>query len=299
MGSVDLVRVGLVGGGPWAAGVHAPSITAHPATELTGVWTRRPEQADELAAAFRTTSYPGVDALIADVDVVAFAVPPQIQGELAVRAAGAGRHLVLEKPVAATVEEARAVADAVRAAGVRSSVVLTLRHAPDVQQWLAGMPSAPPGSDTVGSARWLSGALLGGPYAASPWRAEEGALLDVGPHLVDLLDAALGPVTGVGWARYDEPDLWRFGLEHAGGALSTVTTSLRLPVDPSETEFTVFGGAGRHRLPGRVWDAQESYARLLDEMVAAVRGEGATPALDAARGLRLQEILAEVRALAL
>jgi hypothetical protein len=70
-----------------------------------------------------------------------------------VRAAAAGRHLVLEKPVATTVDEARTVVDAVRAAGVHSSVVLTLRHAPDVRDWLAGMPSTPPAADTVGSAR--------------------------------------------------------------------------------------------------------------------------------------------------
>lgn len=48
---------------------------------------------------------------------------------------------------------------------------------------------------------------------------------------MDLLDAALGEVRDVTWARLDEPDLWRFGLVHAGGAHSSVTLSLRLPVD--------------------------------------------------------------------
>ncbi|MBN9098783.1 MULTISPECIES: Gfo/Idh/MocA family oxidoreductase [unclassified Pseudonocardia] len=289
------MRVGLVGGGPWARGVHGPAIVAHPATTLTGVWTRRPEQATELAASLGSTAYADLDALIADVDVVALAVPPLVQGALVVRAAAAGRHLICEKPLAETLDGAREVVEAVTRAGVHSSIVLTLRHAPDVQSWLAGIPSTP-GVDTTGSARWLSGALLGGPFAASPWRAEQGALLDVGPHLVDLLVAALGPVTGVDWAHRTDPDLWRFGLTHAGGATSTVITSLALPVDPTESEFTVFGGAGVHRLPGRVWDAASSYAHLLDELVAAVRGTGPAPALDAAHGLRLQEILDEVRA---
>lgn len=295
---MDHVRVGLVGGGPWARAVHGPAVVAHPATTLTGVWTRRPGQAAELAVAFGTTAYLDVDALLAAVDVVALAVPPRVQGALAVRAAAAGRHLICEKPLAETIDGAREVVDAVTRAGVHSSVMLTLRHAPDVQRWLAGMPSTPPGTDTVGSARWLSGALLGGPYAASPWRAEQGALLDVGPHLVDLLDAALGPVTGIAFARRDDPDLWRIGLVHTGGAQSTVTASLALPVDPTESEFTVFGGAGAHRLPGRVWDPRSSYAHLLDELVAAIRGTGPAPVLDAAHGLRLQEILDEVRAAA-
>lgn len=293
---MDHLRVGLVGGGPWARGVHGPAIVAHPATTLAGVWTRRPQRAAALAAELGSVAYADLDALFADVDVVALAVPPQVQGALAVRAAGAGRHLICEKPLAETLAEARGVVAAVADAGVLSSIVLTLRHAPEVRNWLAGMPASPPGPDTVGSARWLSGALLGGPYAASAWRAEHGALLDVGPHLVDLLGAALGAVTGVSWAHRDEPDLWRFGLVHAGGAHSTVTASLALPVDPTESEFTVFGSAGTHRLPGRVWDARASYTELLGELAAAVRGTGPAPALDAAHGLRLQEILDAVRA---
>ena len=290
------LRVGLVGGGPWARTVHAPGLAGHPDIELGGVWTRRPDAAAELAAEFATVAHPDLDELLEAVDAVALVVPPRAQAALALRAAAAGRHLILEKPVAETVDEARAVVEAMGRTGVLSSMVLTLRHAPDVRDRLAGMPSTPPGADTAGSARWLSGALLGGPYAASPWRAERGALLDVGPHIVDLLDAALGPVTRVDWAHHEDPDLWRFGLAHTGGAHSTVTASLRLPVDPTETEFTVFGGAGRHRLAGRAWDAGASYAALLDELVAAVRGAGPPPALDAARGLRLQEILDEVRA---
>jgi predicted dehydrogenase len=292
------MRVGLVGGGPWARMVHAPALVAHPGTELTAVWMRRPEAAAALAAEFGTRAHTDLDSLLAAVDAVAFAVPPRVQGELAVRAAAAGKHLICEKPLAASVSDARAVVEAAQRTGVLSSMMLTLRHDPAVQEWLAATPDAPAGADTVGSARWLSGALLGGPYAASAWRADQGALLDVGPHVIDLLDAALCPVTGVGWARYDEPDLWRFGMTHAGGALSTVTASLRLPVDPSEIEFTVFGGAGRHQLAGRAADAPSCYARLLDELVAAVRGAGPTPPLDVAHGLRLQEILDEVRAAA-
>jgi predicted dehydrogenase len=140
-------------------------------------------------------------------------------------------------------------------------------------------------------ARWLSGSLLGGPYAASGWRAEHGALLDLGPHVIDLLDVALGPVGEVEWAHRSDPDVWNVGLRHVGGALSTAVLSLQLPVDPSEIELAVFGGVGRHQVGGRVGDARACYARLLDELVAAVRGDGPPPPLDVARGLRLQEIV--------
>lgn len=280
--------MGLVGGGPWARRVHGPALVAHPGTELVGVWTRRPVGLD---AELGTRAVGSFDELLDAVDAVAFAVPPQVQGELAVRAAAAGKHLICEKPLAGDLAGARAVAAA--AAGVTSALVLTLRYDPAIAAWLAAIPRGA-GPDSVGSVRWLSGSLLGGPYATSTWRAEHGGLLDLGPHVIDLLDAALGPVTGVDWAHLDEPDLCRFGLRHDGGAHSTVTVSLRLPVDPSEIELTAFGGVGRHRLGFGGADAPTCYARLLDTFVDAVHGGPPVP-LDAARGLRLQEIVDEVR----
>jgi predicted dehydrogenase len=293
---MDRLRVGLVGGGPWARTVHAPGLVAHAGTDLAAVWMRRPEAAAKLAAEHGARAYTDLEVLFDAVDAVAFAVPPQVQGRLVLFAAAAGKHLICEKPLAGTVEEARAVVRAVERAGVHSTMVLTMRHAPVVRDWLAGMPPEPAGPDTVASARWISGSLLGGPYSTSSWRAEEGALSDLGPHVIDLLDAAVGPVVEVPWARYEEPDLWRFGLLHSGGAQSTVTMSMRVPVDPSEIEFTVFGGAGRHRLAGRGADATTCYAALLDELVAAVDGSGPPPALDVTRGLRVQELVDAVRA---
>lgn len=289
------LRIGLVGGGHWARRVHAPGVAAHPETTLAGVWSRRPEIAEAVTAELGGRAHRSVDDLIADVDAVAFAVPPAVQGELALRAAVAGRHLICEKPLAATPVAARALAEAVQRAGVVSALVLTLRFDARIREWLAGMPAEPPGPDTVGAARWLSGSLLGGPYAASVWRREHGALLDIGPHVVDALDAALGPVAGVEWANRCEPDLWRFGLVHAGGAHSTVTVSLRLPVDPSEIELTVFGGAGRHRFAGRGADARSCYGALLGAFTAAVRDGDAGGLAGVARGLALQEVLEQVR----
>lgn len=288
------VRIGLVGAGPWARLVHAPAMAAHPATAFAGVWSRRPEAAAALAREHGTRVYSTFDDLLAEVDAVAFAVPPQVQAQHAIRAARAGRHVVCEKPLAGALDAAHEVADAADRARIVSTMVLRLRFEPEVEAWLAGI-SRPAGPDTVGSARWLSGSLLGGPYSASPWRVDAGAVLDLGPHVVDLLSAALGSVAAVDWAHRDEPDLWRFGLRHAVGAHSTVTVSLRLPVDPSEFELTVFGGAGRHRLGNRPGSAVTSYGRLLDEFTAAILGDGPPPRLDATHGLYLQELLEQVR----
>ena len=91
---MERLRVGIVGGGPWAQQLHAPAVSAHPRARLAGFWTRRPAVADELATRFGAQAFADPDQLFDAVDVVAFAVPPRVQGELAVRAAAAGRHLI-------------------------------------------------------------------------------------------------------------------------------------------------------------------------------------------------------------
>jgi Oxidoreductase family, NAD-binding Rossmann fold len=106
------VRIGLVGAGPWARLVHAPAMAAHPATAFAGVWSRRPGAAAALAREHGTRVYSTFDDLLADVDAVGFAVPPQVQAQHAIRAARAGRHLVCEKPLAGALDAAHQVADA-------------------------------------------------------------------------------------------------------------------------------------------------------------------------------------------
>ena len=291
----DRLRVGLVGAGPWAATVHAPMIAAHADVELAGVWARRPDAAAALAAAHGAKPFDSVQSLLAAVDIVAFAVPPAVQVPLAIEAARAGRHLVLEKPVAATLDEAYRLADAVSAAGVASIVMLVMRFAPEISGWLESVRSVD--GWRAGSARWLSGALLGGPYSVSPWRHQDGALADVGPHTVDLIDAALGEVTDVLAATYAEPDVWHLILGHRGGATSTVSLSLALPVVPTITSVEVYGDPGHSEMPPRTTPAEDSYARLLDDLVGMVRGGTTQHPCDVHRGLHLQRVLQAAREL--
>src|SRR6185295_18080660 len=92
------LKFGLLGTGYWAAETQAAALAAHPDAEFVGVWGRDPAKAQALADRYGVRAYGGVDALIADVDAVAVALPPDVQGELAARAAEAGRHLLLDKP---------------------------------------------------------------------------------------------------------------------------------------------------------------------------------------------------------
>src|SRR5262245_19223409 len=87
------LRVGLVGAGPWAGKAYAPMLSAGPETQLAQVWSRRPEPAQALAQHFGTKSAPSFEAMLDECEAVAFAVPPDIQAELAIQAARAGKHL--------------------------------------------------------------------------------------------------------------------------------------------------------------------------------------------------------------
>ena len=120
------MRFGLVGTGPWAELAHAPGLAAAEGVELVGIWGRSLGRAQALADSYGVAAYDDYAALLADVDAVAFAVPPAVQGELALAAAGAGRHLLLDKPVAADPDAARALLAAATEAGV-ASVVFFMR----------------------------------------------------------------------------------------------------------------------------------------------------------------------------
>src|SRR5699024_8181894 len=83
------LKFGLLVTGHWAVDTHGPTLAAHPAAVLAGVWGRDFAKAEVLAERCGTTAYKDVDELLADVDAVAIALPPDVQAEQALRAAQA------------------------------------------------------------------------------------------------------------------------------------------------------------------------------------------------------------------
>jgi predicted dehydrogenase len=269
--------------------IHAPGIANHPGTTLTGVWARRQEAAAELAAAHGAEPFADYASMLSTVDAVAFCVPPGVQGPMAIAAAQAGKHVVLEKPIAESVEVASQLAEAVADAGVASLVVLTRRYAPETKEMLAQLHRT--GGWTGADSRWLAGALLDGPFSNSPWRHEKGALDDVGPHAFDLLDAALGEITDVIAANVSETGLWQLILQHEGGATSTVSLCLSLPMQPPFADLTIFGTNGHRTLSNRDTPALDCFTNLLDDFVAMVHSGTTAHECDVRRGLHLQRII--------
>ncbi|MEV5427884.1 Gfo/Idh/MocA family oxidoreductase [Streptomyces sp. NPDC052701] len=289
------MRIGLLGTGPWAQAAHAPALALHGELDFAGVWGRRPQAAEELAGRHGTRAYDDVDALLADVDAVAVALPPDVQADLAVRAARAGCHLLLDKPLAPTVEQGRAVADAVREAQVASVVFFTTRFQPEAEAWIAEQAEVP-GWFTA-RAQWLGAVFTGdSPFAASPWRRDKGALWDVGPHALSVLLPVLGDARRVTAAAHGPGDTVHLVLDHAGGASSTLTLSLTAPPSAAGAAVELRGEAGVTLLPESSQGAVPALVRAADALLTAARTGRAHPC-DAAFGLRVTQVLATAEAL--
>ncbi|MEV6172451.1 Gfo/Idh/MocA family oxidoreductase [Streptomyces sp. NPDC051954] len=287
------MRIGLLGTGPWAQMAHAPALSEHPDLEFTGVWGRRTEAAKELADRHGTRAYDDVDALLADVDAVAVALPPAIQAGLAARAARAGCHLLLDKPLAPTVQEGQAVVEAVREAGVASVVFFTTRFQTLTEAWIT--EQAGRGGWFTARAQWLGSVFTGDSPFATPWRREKGALWDVGPHALSVLLPVLGDVRRVAAAAPGPGDTTHLVLDHTGGASSTLTLSLTAPPAAAGTEVELRGEAGVTLLPEGSEGAVTALVRAADALLTAAR-TGESHPCDAAFGLRVTEILATAEA---
>ncbi|MET0415628.1 MAG: Gfo/Idh/MocA family oxidoreductase [Actinoplanes sp.] len=282
------MRFGLFGTGPWAHQAHAPALAEHADVEFVGVWGRNPDKAAELAGLHGAKPYTDVDALIADVDAVAIALPPDVQAPIAVRAARAGRHLLLDKPIAFTNEQAAEIVATVAERDVASAVFFTRRLMPRLDEFIREAVDA--GGWTEGRVDHVGSIFApGNPFGASAWRKESGGLWDVGPHALALLIGVLGPVTEV-TGMAGPRDMTHVLLRHAGGAISAMTLSVDSP-PAAEREDAVFAGeAGVRAVPEMPWQPVEALGRAIDQLIAAAAG-GPKPALDVRFGAEVTAVL--------
>jgi predicted dehydrogenase len=285
-----LMRVGLIGSGYWARRVHGASVAQNPRTELVGVWGRDAARTAEAAAELETKPFAELAALLEGVDALTFAVPPDVQASIALHAARVGKHLLLEKPLATSVEDARSIEAAVREARVASIVFFTRRFVPETQAWLRRLEDL--GGWVCGRVEIAASIYIeGNPFGSSPWRKEKGALWDVGPHALSLLWPALGEVTSVvaGGGRSDQVHLV---LQHAGNRSSTVSLSIDVPTAAIGGSTYVYGEHGREVAPTGDVDAVRAHSAALDALVDQAQSAEPRHACDVHFGARVVEVLA-------
>jgi predicted dehydrogenase len=283
------MRFGLFGTGPWAHQAHAPGLAAHRDVEFAGVWGRDEKKAAALAEEYGTRAYDSMAALIDDVEAVALALPPDVQAPIALRAAHAGRHLLLDKPVAFQAEAAEEIAAATAEHNVASVVFFTRRFMPQMREFLSN-------ADAAGG--WVEARVdnvgtiydPGNPFGASLWRRESGGLWDVGPHAVALVIPVLGRVTEVS-AMVAPHDMTHVLMRHASGAVSKLTLSVDVPPAAAREEAVFAGAAGVWPVPEIPWEPTTAYGNALDDLIAAA-GRGLVPAMDIQFGAQVTWIVA-------
>jgi predicted dehydrogenase len=289
------LRFGVLGTGFWARTVHAAALATHPGAQLAGVWGRDLAKAKAVGAEFEVAGYADLDELLAQVDAVSIALPPAVQAPLAVQAAEAGKHLLLEKPIALSVHDADRVVAAAGSAGVASLVFVTARYRTGTSVWLQ---QAARTTLAGGGVTWLGSIFQpDSPFKDSVWRVEHGALWDLGPHALSLLVPALGPVESV-QAGAGLGDTVHLVLTHPGGRASTATLSLTAAPLAAGVEAWVHGDAGRLVLLPDYESPVEAHQVAVDELSAAALTRGAHPC-DARTGRDAVVVLAAAqRALA-
>jgi predicted dehydrogenase len=282
------IRTGLVGAGHWAQTMHAPLHAAPGVTELTGVWSPSPDRARALADRHGVPAFASFDALLAASEAVDFAVPPAVQAELAIEAAKAGKALLLEKPLGSSLDEAERVAAAVERTGVPNIVVLTKRFHRRTREFLASALELGPAIAVTG--RYVHGGFLDDSFLGSRertgWRRELGVLYDLGPHLLDLVDAAAGSIVSV-TASGRESEAVLLSTEHEGGASGQLLLSGRVRTPDVLTDVDLYANEGHLHYTTLGMDHEAIWPEIRAEFASAVR-QGTPVTVDVTRAVAVQ-----------
>jgi 1,5-anhydro-D-fructose reductase (1,5-anhydro-D-mannitol-forming) len=184
--AVQWITVGL--------GIHAvermlPAFRRAKRCRLVGVCSRRTEVTREVAHAYGVQAYAHLEEALADpaVQVVYLVTPHDQHKDQTVQAAAAGKHVLVEKPMALSVEDATAMVRACALAGVKLFVGFHLRFHPAHQRARTLVQSGAIGNVVWAGARWLSERPPDAGWRLDLHRAGGTLLTARGVHLLDLL----------------------------------------------------------------------------------------------------------------
>jgi UDP-N-acetyl-2-amino-2-deoxyglucuronate dehydrogenase len=206
MGNEETVRLGLVGLGGWG---HAIALAAERRSdvEIARCYARSPEARADFAARHRCIPCDHYEEMLADPAVQGIIVMSanRAHREHVVAASRAGKHCLVTKPLATTIEDGRAMIDSCREAGVILAVGQQSRREPAIRALKAILETGELGVPVLAEADISSGDGLSIEPGEWRWLREEcvgGPLMQLGIHHVDTLQYLLGPIARVqGWQR--------------------------------------------------------------------------------------------------
>ena len=292
------MRVASIGLG-WWSDVLADAIKRSGKLEIVACFSRSEEKRNAFGRKYGCRAVRSYEEILADksIEAVINTTPNDAHLDTTVAAARAGKHVFLDKPIANTIADARAITEACRKAGVVLAIGYQRRRESQFR-WVRGQIDAGVFGRLVNAESNISRDRAG-KIDLSSWRYQAsgmpgGVMLQIGIHYTDVLEYLIGPVAAVS-ARLaqlvlpgDNPDVASLVLEHANGALSTLNASYA-----SAAENYVMNIYGKEA--SAYYDLQQGLRFLkrgdsasapvacpkndaiveeLEEFAAAVRGEG-------------------------
>jgi predicted dehydrogenase len=189
--------VGVVGTG-WVSGEHIKAFENNPNTKVLALCGRTEDGANAKAkeCGVECAIYTDYEKMLAHpgIDIISIATPPNIHRAQTVAAAQAGKHIMLEKAISTTLDDARAMRDAVAKSGVKTVVSFVLRWNPLFEIIKTQLAENAIGDVFFGEVDYFHG--IGPWYKQFAWnvKKEVGAssLLSAGCHALDALRWFMG-----------------------------------------------------------------------------------------------------------
>jgi len=304
------LRAAVVGLG-WWSDVLADAAVRSGEIEIAACYTRSGDKRRAFAAKYGCRAAASYDEILGDASIAAVinTTPNAAHLHTTRLAAEADKHVFLDKPIANSVAEGRAIGEACERAGV----VLALgyqRRRESHFRWIKAEIDAGRFGRLVQAECNISRDRLG-QIDLSSWRYQAagmpgGVMLQIGIHYVDVLEMLMGPVARVS-ARLaqlvlpgDNPDVANMILEHENGALSNLTASyasasefymLNVYGKEASAFYDLFSGL-RHLKRGEktarpvAVEPADTLREELEEFVRCVRGGGGSPETGAAWATR-------------
>jgi predicted dehydrogenase len=249
----DALRFGILGTGNIAR-QFAEGVTGAKRSEVVAVGSRSREAADAFARSRDVRqAYATYDAVLDDesVEAVYVSLPNSMHCEWTIKALEAGKHVLCEKPLGMTVADAEEMIAVSREAGVMLGTAFCYRFNTQHLAALEMIEDGKLGTLTYGRAQlscWY-------PPIESAWRQDPatgggGSLIDMGGHLIDLLEMFFGELEAVSCFinntvhAYESEDSATAMLRFTSGALATVDAFFCIPDNACKNVLEVYGSRG-------------------------------------------------------
>jgi predicted dehydrogenase len=306
---MDTFGVGIAGAGTIGA-VHAGALDELQGARLVAVAEAREVTGRKLAEAHGAEWHAELGELLArpDVDVVVICTPSGLHPDQAVAAARAGKHVITEKPMATTLEDADRMIHACREAGVTLTVIFQYRFNRDALRLKRAVEAGLFGRPVLGNAFVHWHRTQAYYEERGGWRGTwaldgGGALMNQSIHAVDLLQWILGPLESIcGYAEtlthdVEAEDTASAVLRFASGALGIIQGTTSAHRD-SPLRIEIRGTEGSANLEGSrlgIWQPSRVEESLSAPDFEYLPESQANEPLGAAHRRQLKEIFAALR----